>query len=99
MWQWKDKDDGFHRDGELTPQQFAAAYATLDLDDYGCLVHDPRNPYGKTYTVEYLGNVVGGPRVVYLNVDIQLIKEITQQNLEHGEPVWMGIDPDEETLQ
>jgi bleomycin hydrolase len=92
LWQWKDKDKKFHRDGELTPQQFAAQYITLDLDDYVCLVHDPRNPYGKTYTVDYLGNVLGGAPVVYLNVDIQLIKDITQKTLEDGEPVWMGCD-------
>ncbi len=92
LWQWKDKDNQFHRAGEFTPQQFAAEYATLDLDDYVCLVHDPRNPYGKTYTVDYLGNVRGGVPVVYLNVDIQLIKDITQKTLEDGEPVWMGCD-------
>jgi bleomycin hydrolase len=57
-----------------------------------CLVHDPRHPYGKTYTVDFLGNVVGGEPVVYLNVDIQLIKAITQRTLEDGEPVWMGCD-------
>jgi bleomycin hydrolase len=92
VWQWKDKDKAFHRDGELTPQEFAARYTTLDVDDYVCLVHDPRNPYGKTYTVDYLGNVVGGEPVVYLNVDIQLLKDITQKTLEDGEPVWMGCD-------
>lgn len=92
LWQWRDKDKVFHRDGELTPQQFAARYATLNLDDYVCLVHDPRSPYGKTYTVDYLGNVLGGEPVVYLNVDIQLIKDITQKTLGTGEPVWMGCD-------
>jgi len=92
VWQWKDKDKAFHRDGELTPQEFATRYTTLDVDDYVCVVHDPRNPYGKTYTVDYLGNVVGGEPVVYLNVDIQLLKDITQKTLEDGEPVWMGCD-------
>jgi bleomycin hydrolase len=92
LWQWRDKDKVFHRDGELTPQQFAARYATLDLGQYVCLVHDPRNPYGKTYTVDYLGNVLGGEPVVYLNVGIPLIKDITRKTLESGEPVWMGCD-------
>jgi len=92
LWQWKDKDDAFRRDGEMTPQAFAAQYTTIALDDYVCLVHDPRNAYGKTYTVDFLGNVVGGEPVVYLNVDIQLIKAITQKTLEDGEPVWMGCD-------
>ncbi len=92
LWQWQTKDKVLQRDGELTPQQFAARYVTLDLDEYVCLVHDPRNPYGKTYTVDYLGNVVGGDPVVYLNVDIQCLKDLTQKALEAGEPVWMGCD-------
>ena len=36
-----------------------------------CVVHDPRpsSPFGRTFTVEHLGNVVGAPQVVYLNVE------------------------------
>ena len=41
-WRWNDKDKNFHADGTLTPQQFAEKYCTIDLDDYVCLVHDPR---------------------------------------------------------
>jgi bleomycin hydrolase len=61
-WQWLDKDRTFHRDGTLTPQEFTARYITLPLDEYVCLVHDPRDtsPYGRTFTVEYLGNVWEG---------------------------------------
>lgn len=92
LWQWQEKDKSFHRDENLTPQQFAARYLTVDVDDYVCLVHDPRNPYGKVYTVDFLGNVLGGEPVIYLNVDIQVIKDITQKTLEDGAPVWMGCD-------
>jgi len=93
-WQWTDKDRGFHRDPESTPQEFAARYAQLPLSDYVCIVHDPRekNPVGRTYTVEYLGNVVGAPPVVYLNVEIDLIRELAMASLEDGEPVWFGCD-------
>ena len=58
-WQWTDKDREFHRDGVITPQEFAAKYVDLPLDDYVCLVHDPRptSPTGRTFTVQYLGNV------------------------------------------
>ena len=71
-WQWTDKDRQFHRDGVLTPQEFAAKYVDLPVDDYVCLVHDPRpaSPIGRTFTVEYLGNVLGAPPVIYLNVDM-----------------------------
>ena len=93
-WQWIDKDKHFHRDGVLTPQQFAAKYVDLPVDEYVCLVHDPRpsSPVGRTFTVEYLGNVVGGPQVIYLNVDMSVIKDIAAKTLQGGEPVWFGCD-------
>ena len=93
-WQWTDKDKKFHRDGVLTPQEFAARYVDLPVDEYVCLVNDPRpsSPIGATFTVEYLGNVVGGPPVVYLNVGMQLIKDIAAATIQGGEPVWFGCD-------
>jgi bleomycin hydrolase len=93
-WQWRDKDDEFHRVEAMTPRDFATRFVELPLDEYVCLVHDPRptSPYGRTFTVQYLGNVVGGDRVIYLNVDIELIKSIAQRTLESGEPVWFGCD-------
>jgi len=93
-WQWTDKDDEFHRDGEMTPAQFAEKYIVTPMDDYVCLVHDPRetSPAGRTYTIEYLGNVVDGVPIRYLNVDIQLMKDLTMRMLLDGKPVWMGCD-------
>ncbi|HEY3957520.1 MAG TPA: C1 family peptidase [Streptosporangiaceae bacterium] len=93
-WQWTDSDKKFHRDGVLTPQEFAARYVDLPVSDYVCLVNDPRpsSPIGRTFTVEYLGNVVGGPPVTYLNVDPQVIKDIAAATIQGGEPVWFGCD-------
>ena len=93
-WQWSDQDREFHRDGVLTPQEFAAKYAELPISDYVCLVHDPRpsSPAGRTFTVEYLGNVLGAPPVTYLNVDMRVIKDIASRTLQAGEPVWFGCD-------
>ncbi len=102
-WQWNDKDKKFNRDGELTPQEFARKYVVgvdgkpLNLDDYICIVHDPRptSPVNRTFTVEYLGNVVGAGnvgRVIYLNVDIKVMKDIAMRTLMNGEPVWFGCD-------
>jgi bleomycin hydrolase len=93
-WQWLDKDRTFHRDGTLTPQEFAARYITLPMDEYVCLVHDPRetSPYGRTFTVEYLGNVWEGGITRYLNVEIDLLKEIAMRTVLDGEPVWFGCD-------
>ena len=93
-WQWTDKDNKFHRDGVLTPQEFAAKYVDLPVSEYVCLVNDPRpsSPIGRTFTVEFLGNVIGGPPVTYLTVDVQLIKDIAAAPIGGGEPVWFGCD-------
>ncbi|WP_433016438.1 aminopeptidase C [Kribbella sp. CA-294648] len=94
LWQWKDSEKEFHRDGWTTPAEFAAAYVTLPVDEYVCLVHDPResSPTGRTFTVDYLGNVIDAPPVVYLNVEMDLMKQLTQDAIVSGEPVWFGCD-------
>ncbi|MHC5046380.1 MAG: C1 family peptidase, partial [Planctomycetota bacterium] len=93
-WQWNDKDKEFHRDGDLTPQEFADRYVELPLDDYVCLVNDPResSPYGRTFTVQYLGNVVGGEIVKYLNVEMDVMKDVAMRTIMEGDPVWFGCD-------
>jgi bleomycin hydrolase len=94
LWQWQDKDKEFHRDGWLTPAEFAAAYVQLPIDEYVCLVHDPResSPVGRTFTVEYLGNIVDAPPVVYLNAEMDLLKRLAMEAVVGGEPVWFGCD-------
>ena len=92
-WQWLDADKAFHRDGELTPQEFAQRYVTLDLAEYVCLVDDPRatSPRGRTFTVDFLGNVLD-ERVIYLNVEPGLMKRVAAEAIAGGEPVWFGCD-------
>ena len=91
-WQWRDKDNEFHRKGEMTPLEFVDEYVDVDWENYVCIVNDPRNEYYQTYTVDYLQNVAGGPPVVYLNVPSDEMKGVTQRLLEDGTPVWMGCD-------
>lgn len=54
-----------------------------------CLVNDPRpqNPFGKLYSVEYLGNMVGGRKTLYNNQPIELLKKATADSIKDGE-VW-----------
>ena len=41
-----------------------------------CIINAPTEdkPFNKTYTVEMLGNVVGGKEVKYLNVEMAAFK-------------------------
>ncbi|MEJ4112659.1 aminopeptidase C [Corynebacterium kroppenstedtii] len=94
VWQYRTKDNEFVRKGTLTPQDFATTYLPDDLGDYVCVVNDPRqtSPYGDTFTVEYLGNVVGAKPVTYLNAPIEVLKKATIEALVDGHPVWFGCD-------
>ncbi len=91
VWQYRDKDNNFHREGVMTPQEFAAS-AVAELKDYVCLVHDPRHPYGQRFTVEYLGNVVEAGHITYLNAPIEVLTAAVRQQLDAGHPVWFGCD-------
>ena len=91
-WQWTDKDGNFHRKGRMTPGQFTSEYVDVSWEDYVCLVNDPRNEMYRTYTVDRLQNVTGGPPVVYLNVPMEEMKRVTMEILQEGVPVWMGCD-------
>lgn len=95
-WEWTDKDGEFHRDGEITPVEFWKKYVgPADLEDYVCLVDDPRTEHakGKKIGIEHLGNVAGGDATEYLNVPNQFMKDCVKQILvEQGIPVWFGAD-------
>ncbi|MDR1355687.1 MAG: C1 family peptidase [Propionibacteriaceae bacterium] len=94
IWQWRDKDKLFNRMGTMTPAQFAAKYITVDLNDYVCVVNDPRvtSPYGSLLSVDHLGNVVGGRPVRYLNTDADTLKTLVHTALKDSKVVWFGCD-------
>lgn len=94
LWQYRDKDGVFHREGVMTPRQFADTYLPADLADYICVVNDPRpsSPYGRTFTVDHLGNVVGAAPVVYLNAEIDVLRRAVIETIQDGTPVWFGCD-------
>ncbi|MDN6258656.1 MAG: C1 family peptidase [Corynebacterium sp.] len=94
VWQYRDAKGEFHRVGELTPRQFADRYLPGDLDGYVCVVDDPRasSPKGELFTVDQLGNVVGGAPVTYLNAPVDVIKAAALEALQDGTPVWFGCD-------
>lgn len=91
---YRDKDNVYHRDTNLTPQAFYEKYVGLKLSDYVSIINAPTTdkPYNKSYTVELLGNVVGAPAVRYLNVEMNRFKELAIAQLKSGEYVWFGSD-------
>ncbi|MGT2828820.1 aminopeptidase C [Streptococcus hillyeri] len=91
---YRDKDNNFHTEKQITPQDFFDKYVGLKLSDYVSVINAPTadKPYGKSYTVELLGNVVGAPAVRYLNLGMERFKELAIAQMKAGETVWFGSD-------
>jgi bleomycin hydrolase len=93
-WEWRDKDNEFHRRGTMTPLSFFDEYVGMNLEDMVSLINAPTSdkPYNKIYTVRFLGNVVGGKDSHYLNVDILTMKKVIVDMIKNKHAVWFGCD-------
>ncbi|AVM72016.1 aminopeptidase [Streptococcus mutans] len=91
---YRDKDNHYQSEKKITPRAFYKKYVGLNLSDYVSIINAPTadKPYGKSYTVDMLGNVVGSPAVRYLNLEMERFKELAIAQMRAGETVWFGSD-------
>ncbi len=92
--EFTDDKDKYHREPGYTPLSFFEKYIGASIDEYQSLINSPTKdkPFGKTFTIDYLGNVLEGKRVLHLNLEMDRIKELIIKQLSEGEPVWFGSD-------
>jgi len=93
-WQVNDKKKKFKRFNSLTPSDFYRKHVDIILKDKVCLIHCPMSnkEINEHYTVNYLGNVVGGQDISYANVEIDVMKRAVAKSIQAGEAVWFGCD-------
>ncbi len=91
---YRDKDDQYQVEKNITPQAFYEKYVGLKLADYVSVINAPTadKPYGKSYTVDMLGNVVGSRDVRYINLPMDRFKKLAIAQMQAGETVWFGCD-------
>ncbi|MCR4911196.1 MAG: C1 family peptidase [Bacilli bacterium] len=92
--EYVDKDNNYHIEKDLTPLSFFNKYIGKEIDEFISLIHAPTKDkeYLKTYSLEYVGNVVGGKPIVHLNEEFDRLEELIIQTLKDGEIVWFGSD-------
>ena len=97
--EYHDTDNNYHRIENITPQEFFNKYVGWNLDDYVSIINAPTadKPFNHMYTVEMLGNVLGGRQVRHLNLDMQTFRKVAIEQLKHGESVWFGSDVGQES--
>ncbi len=93
-WKVRDKKKKFIKHGGLTPLDFYKKMVPMNLNDKVCLIHCPMSnkKFNELYTVKYLGNVVEGPIIKYLNVHIDELKKAAIKSIKDNEAVWFGCD-------
>ena len=92
--EYVDKNKEYHIEKGIDPQTFLREYVGVDLNDYISIINSPTSdkPFYQPYTVKYLGNVIEGKPVKYLNEEMLRFKSLVISQLSDGEPVWFGSD-------
>ena len=92
--EYVDKDGKYHLVKNLTPLKFYEKFVGIDIDDYVSLINSPTadKPFYETFTVDYVGNVIGGNDIFYLNVPMEELKDAVIRSLKDNEIVWFGSD-------
>ncbi|OLY82043.1 Bleomycin hydrolase [Smittium mucronatum] len=90
-WTFYDKDKKYREYKSLTPIEFFNTHVGVNLSKTVSLINDPRNAYYKLYTVKYLGNVVGGDPIKYINLPSKVLKDLASSAIsQKSKPVWFG---------
>lgn len=92
--EYTDKDNKYHIETGYTPKSFFDKYIGSRIDDYVSIINSPTSdkPFMKSYTIDYLGNVVEGKLVTHLNLPMERIKELIVKQIKGGDIVWFGSD-------
>lgn len=93
-YEYVDQKGNYHVEKSITPVAFFEKYLGDDILKYVSVIHAPTldKPYMKTYTVAYLGNVVGGQPIKYLNLEMHHLKSLVTKQMLDGQIVWFGAD-------
>ena len=93
-WQFRDKKKKFHRFTNVDPIDFYKKMVGVELKNKICLIHCPMQDksFDSLYTVKFLGNVVEGQIVRYVNLEIDRLKEYAFNSIKNDEAVWFGCD-------
>lgn len=92
--EYVDKNKEYHIEKDIKPLEFYKNYVGDVLKDYVSIINAPTKdkPFNKMYTVDYLGNVVDGKEIKYLNLEMDDFKDLVLKQLKDKEIVWFGSD-------
>ena len=92
--EYVDREGTYHILRDQTPKGFMESFAGGLVTDSVSVIHSPTEdkPYYATYTVDYLGSVIEGKPIRYLNLPMEEMKDLILRQLKDGNVVWFGSD-------
>ncbi|KAJ2799580.1 bleomycin hydrolase [Coemansia guatemalensis] len=91
-WIFKDKDGKLNEFKDITPLEFYKQHVSFDCSQTVGLMNDPRKEYMRSYQPDYIGNVVGAPRVIFINVPMSIIRQCALKSIKDGCAATFGLD-------
>lgn len=90
--EYRDKDNNYHIDRNLTPKSFFDQYVTVDFDEFKVLTDAPDHKYGENYGLPSQDYIHEGKKIELANVGLKTMKTAAVASLKAGQTVWFGCD-------
>ena len=93
-YEYKDKNNNYVKISNITPIEFANKYLTINLNDLKGIANVPmyNKEYNKLYKKKHTENIFNNSDVEFINMPINVLKELAVKHLKNGIPVYFGCD-------
>jgi bleomycin hydrolase len=88
----KDEDESNIKVITTTPKCFWEEFVEIDLSEWVNIFNDTIHDYGNHYQIRMSHNIHEGSNINYVNIDIEMLKEIAVKSLLDDTPVMFAAD-------
>ena len=90
---YRDKDNNYHEERDLTPQAFYQKYVGLSLRDYVAVINEPTadKPLDTPIQFHAVENMAGRDMKA-LNLSQAALEDLCVKQLKHGQAIWFACD-------
>jgi len=92
IWRYEDTKGNVSAPKRYTPEEFYKDVVGVDIRDYVALFNYPGKVYNRLYQCDNVRNIFEYPDPVYINLDIEQLKELTKKSVLDDEPIWFACD-------
>jgi bleomycin hydrolase len=91
-WRFEDANSVLSEPKTYAPNEFYDEFVGVDVREYVDIFNDPSKEYGKHYSIGLTRNIRDGDDNHFVNVEIEVLKEIAVKAVLDDEPVWFACD-------